>query len=61
MSQLVVEILLRLAKVGAATLVGTLLYALAVGPLGAAGSVELAMLAWLVGAAVILLVQTSPI
>jgi hypothetical protein len=61
MSNLAFEILLRLAKAGAAALVGLLVYAVAVGPLGAAGSVELALLCWLAGAAFILLVETSPI
>ena len=61
MSNLVFEILLRLAKAGAAALVGLLVYAIAVGPLGAAGSVELALLCWLAGAAFILLVETGPI
>ena len=61
MSNLVFEILLRLAKAGAAALVGLLVYAIAVGPFGAAGSVELALLCWLSGAAFILLVETSPI
>ena len=61
MSNLVVEILLRLAKAGAAALLALLAYAMAVGPLGAAGSVELALLCWLAGAAFILLVETGPI
>jgi hypothetical protein len=61
MSNLVFEILLRLAKAGAAALLGLLVYAIAVGPLGAAGSVELALLCWLSGAAFILLVETGPI
>ena len=61
MSQLVAEILLRLAKVGAATLLGALVYLALIGPLGAAASTELALLAWLVGAAVVLLVENSPI
>ena len=61
MSNLVFEILLRLAKAGAAALLGLLVYAIAVGPLGAAGSVELALLSWLSGAAFILLVETGPI
>ncbi len=34
---------------------------LAIGPLGATASVELALLCWLSGAAFILLVETSPI
>jgi len=61
MSNLVFEILLRLAKAGAAAVLGLLVYAVAVGPLGASGSVELALLSWLAGAAFILLVETSPI
>jgi hypothetical protein len=59
-SNLVNEILLRLAKAGAAALLGLLLYLALVGPLGAAPSAELALLAWLSGAAFILLVETSP-
>lgn len=61
MSNLVFEILLRLAKAGAALVLGILVYLVATGPLGAPGSVELALLAWLSGAAFILLVETSPI
>jgi hypothetical protein len=59
-SNLVNEILLRLAKAGAAALLGLVLYVLLVGPLGVAPSAELALLAWLSGAAFILLVETSP-
>ena len=61
MSNLVIEILLRLAKAGAAALLGLVLYLVLVGPLGVAPSAELALLAWLSGAAFILLVETSPI
>jgi hypothetical protein len=60
-SQLVVEILLRLAKVGVATFIGLVIYAILVGPLGVPGSAELGLLAWLAGAATVLLVETSPI
>jgi hypothetical protein len=59
-SNLVNEILLRLAKAGAAALLGLVLYLVLVGPLGVAPSAELALLAWLSGAAFILLVETSP-
>jgi hypothetical protein len=59
-SNLVNEILLRLAKAGAAALLGLLLYLVLVGPLGVAPSAELALLSWLSGAAFILLVETSP-
>ena len=61
MGHLFFEILLRLAKAGAATVVGIVVYAVASGPLGAAPTVELALLSWLVGAAFILLVESSPI
>ena len=60
-SNLVYEILLRLAKALAALVVAVILYVVLVGPLGVPGSPELALLAWLSGAAFILLVETSPI
>jgi hypothetical protein len=58
---LVFEILLRLAKAGAAVVVGAIVYGVCVGPLAAAPSVELVLLSWLSGAAFILLVESSPI
>ena len=61
MGNLVFEILLRLAKAGAAVVVAAIVYAVAVGPLGAAPTVELVLLSWLSGAAFILLVESSPI
>ena len=61
MSNLAFEILLRLAKAAAAAVVGLALYLVLVGPLGATGSVELALLCWLSGAGFILLVETGPI
>ena len=61
MSHLVNEILLRLAKAGVAAILGWLLYLVLVGPLGVAGSAELALLSWLSGAAFILLVETGPL
>jgi len=60
-SNLVSEILLRLAKALAALLVGLLVWGVLVGPLGVAASPELALLCWLAGAAFILLVESSPI
>jgi hypothetical protein len=60
-SNLVYEILLRLAKAGAALVLGILLYLILVGPLSVSGSPELALLCWLSGAAFILLVETSPL
>ena len=59
MSNLVIEILLRLAKAGIAALIGILLYLALVGPLAVAGSAELALLCWLSGAAFVLLVETG--
>jgi hypothetical protein len=61
MSNLVGEILLRLAKVVAASVVGLIVYAGLVGPLGVTPSTELALLSWIAGAAFILLVESSPI
>ena len=61
MSNLVFEILLRLAKAGVAIILGVVLYLALVGPFGIGGSVELALLCWLSAAAFILLVETSPI
>lgn len=61
MSNLAFEILLRLAKAAAAAILGLIVYWLMVGPLGVAGSAELALLCWLSGAAFIMLVETGPI
>jgi hypothetical protein len=59
--ELVFEILLRLSKAVAAGVLGLLVWFVAVGPLGAHGSAELALLCWLAAAAFILLVEESPI
>ncbi len=61
MSHLVVEILLRLAKAGAAAVVGLIVYVVLVGPLGVPAGAEIALLSWLAGAAFILLVESSPL
>ena len=61
MSNLVTEILLRLAKAGAALVLGLIVYLVLVVPLGVTPSAELALLSWLSGSAFILLVETSPI
>ena len=61
MSNLVAEILLRLAKALGATLLGVVVFVVATGVVGAAPTVELALLSWLVGAGFVLLVETSPI
>jgi hypothetical protein len=60
-SHLVVEILLRLAKVAAAAVVGLIVYVVLVGPLDVPASTEIALLSWLAGAAFILLVESSPL
>lgn len=61
MSNLAFEIILRLAKAAAALGLGLIVFLVATGPLGAPGSPELALLAWLSGAAFVLLVESSPI
>jgi hypothetical protein len=61
MSNLIGEILLRLAKVAAASVVALIVYGGLVGPLGVPASAELALLSWLTGAGFILLVESSPI
>jgi hypothetical protein len=58
-SNLVNEILLRLAKAGIAAVLGLVTYVVIVGPLGVTGSAELALLCWLSGAAFVLLVETG--
>jgi hypothetical protein len=59
-SNLVIEILLRLAKAGAAALLGLLVFVVALG-LGEPASVPLALLSWLAAASFILLIETSPL
>ena len=61
MSNLLAEIALRLAKAGAAAILGILLCVVLTGPLGQVGSVELALLSWLSAAAFLLLVESSPL
>ena len=61
MSNLVAEILLRLAKAAAAAVLAVAVYLVLTGVLGADGSVTLALLSWLAAAAFILLVESSPI
>lgn len=59
MSHLLNEIGLRLVKAGIALVLGIVLYFVLTGPLGNAGSVELALLSWLSAAAFVLLVETG--
>jgi hypothetical protein len=59
MSNLVNEILLRLAKAGIAALLAVVLWLILVGPFGAGATAELALLCWLSAAAFVLLVETG--
>ena len=61
MSHLLIEVGLRLAKAGAALVLAILIYGLATRVFGASPTVELGLLAWVAGAAFILLVESSPI
>ena len=61
MSELVSEALLRLAKVLAAVVIGAVVYLFATGPLGATGSPELALVAFIAGGVAVLLMESSPI
>jgi hypothetical protein len=59
--ELAAEIGLRLAKAAAAALIGLVVYFVLTGPLAVTPTAELALLAWLSGAALILLLESSPI
>jgi hypothetical protein len=59
--ELAFEVLLRLSKALAALVLGVVVWLVATGPVGAAGSPELALLCWLSAAGFILLVEESPI
>jgi hypothetical protein len=58
-SNLINEILLRLAKAGIAALLGAVVFVVAVW-LGESPTMTLALLSWLSGAAFVLIVQESP-
>ena len=61
MSQLINEILLRLAKLVAAGVIGAVVYVVVVGPLGVKSSFEVAALCWISAAVSLLLLESSPI
>ena len=61
MNELRNEILLRASKLLAATIVGAVIYFLAVGPGNVAGSFQLALLCWLTAGVGMLLIESSPI
>jgi hypothetical protein len=60
-SELRNEIALRLSKLVAAGIAGAIIYVVATGPGGAAGSLELALLCWISAAVGLLLLESSPI
>ena len=57
--EFVVEIGLRLAKLVIATVFGLLVYWLLTGPMGAPGSAQLALEAWIAGALILLILETG--
>jgi uncharacterized membrane protein YdcZ (DUF606 family) len=59
--ELLAEIALRAAKVVLAAIIGLLVYALVTGVLGASGSPQLALEAFIAGAVIVLLLESSPI
>jgi hypothetical protein len=59
--ELLFELLLRLPKVVLAAVAGLIAWLIATGPAGATSSVELWLLCWLGGAALVLLIQEGPI
>jgi hypothetical protein len=59
MQELVVEIGLRIAKVLVASLIGIVIYWLLTNVVGAPGSVQLALEAWIAGALVFLILETG--
>lgn len=61
MKELLAEIALRAAKVVAAALLGVVVYALLTGVFGATGSPQLALEAFIAGAVIVLLLESSPI
>ena len=59
MQELLVEIGLRVAKLVVATVVGVIIYAVLTGPVGAPGSVQLALESWIAGALAVSLLETG--
>jgi hypothetical protein len=59
MTELVIELGLRFGKVVLAGLIGVVIYLVFVEVLGAAGSPQLALEAWIAGAVVLLLLENS--
>ncbi len=61
MSNLVNEMVLRLAKAGATLILALVVFWLATGPGGERGTVTLFLISWLSAAAFVLVVEESPI
>ena len=61
MSQLINEILLRLAKLVAAGIIGAIIFLVAIGPLGVTPSFELAALSWISASVALLMLESSPL
>jgi hypothetical protein len=61
MSYLINEVLLRVAKLVVAGVIGAIIYLSAVLPLGVAPSFELAALCWISAGIALLLVESSPL
>jgi len=59
MNELLIEAVLRGAKLLLAAILGLVVYLILVGPLGNPGSPQLALEAWIAGALIVLLVETS--
>ena len=57
--EFVVEIGLRLFKLLVATVFGLIVYWLLTGPMGAPGSAQLALEAWIAGALILLILETG--
>jgi hypothetical protein len=58
-NEILVEIGLRLAKVLVASLLGLVIYLVITGPLGVAGSAQLALESWIAGALAFLILETG--
>ena len=59
MNELLIEVVLRGGKLILAGLIAIVVYVFMVGPMGAAGSPQLALESWIAGALVLLLLETS--
>jgi hypothetical protein len=57
--ELVVEVGLRLAKLLVGTMFGLVIYLVLTGPVGAPGSVQLALESWIAGALVVVILETG--